>query len=126
MTDHRPLVWLHVLKDPASRLARWRIKLSEYEYDIAYKPGRVNSNADALSWDPCDNGGINIDSLHVEESQKFVLVIVKVSSVGNGLKDLSWSTVEQVFKQHFLNTGLSIIVCSAEIVIPPVNQRINY
>ena len=49
--------------------------------------------------------------------------IVKVSSVGNRLEDLSWSTVEQVFKQHFLNTGLSIIVCSGEIVIPPVNQR---
>ena len=49
--------------------------------------------------------------------------IVKVSSVGNGLEDLSWSTVEQVFKQHFLNTGLFIIVCSVEVIIPPVNQR---
>ena len=38
VTYHRPLVRLHGLKDPASRLARWRIKLSEYEYDIAYKP----------------------------------------------------------------------------------------
>ena len=49
--------------------------------------------------------------------------IVKVSNVGNGLEDLSWSTVEQVFKQHLLNTGLFIIVCSGEILIPPVNQR---
>ena len=49
--------------------------------------------------------------------------IVKVSSVGKFFEDLSWSTVEQVFKQHFLNTGLSIIVFSGEIVIPPVNQR---
>ena len=51
--------------------------------------------------------------------------VVKVSSVGNSLEGLSWSTVEQVFKQHFLNTGLSIIVCSGEIVIPPVNQRVE-
>ena len=49
VTDRRPLVWLHSLKDPASRLARWRIKLSKFEYDIAYKPERVNSNADTLS-----------------------------------------------------------------------------
>ena len=34
---------------PASRLARWLILLSNYEFDIEYRPGRVNSNADALS-----------------------------------------------------------------------------
>lgn len=54
VTDHRPLVWLHGLKDPVSRLARWKIKLSEYDYDIVYKPGKLNANADALSRNPCD------------------------------------------------------------------------
>lgn len=49
VTDHRPLVWLHNAKDPTSKLMRWRIKLNEYDYNIVYKPGRVNSNADALS-----------------------------------------------------------------------------
>ena len=34
---------------PASRLARWLIHFSNYEFDIEYRPGRVNSNADALS-----------------------------------------------------------------------------
>ena len=55
VTDHRPLVWLHNLKDPNSRLGRWKIKLSEYDYTIVYKPGKINSNADALSRNPCDN-----------------------------------------------------------------------
>jgi len=37
------------VKDPGSRLLRWRIKLEEYDYELVYKPGVQNSNADALS-----------------------------------------------------------------------------
>lgn len=37
------------LKDPLSKLARWRIQLEEYDYEIYYKPGVLNSNVDALS-----------------------------------------------------------------------------
>lgn len=48
VTDHRPLIWLFNCKDPSSRLIRWRLKLEEYDYDIHYKPGCANSNADAL------------------------------------------------------------------------------
>ena len=48
-TDHRPLSWIMNTAKPASRLARWLILLSNYEFDIDYRPGRVNSNADALS-----------------------------------------------------------------------------
>lgn len=49
ITDHRPLTWLFSIKDPGSRLARWRLKLEEYDYEIIYKPGKINKNADALS-----------------------------------------------------------------------------
>jgi hypothetical protein len=37
------------VKDPGSRLMRWRIQLEEYDYEIIHKPGAQNSNADALS-----------------------------------------------------------------------------
>lgn len=49
ITDHRPLTWLFSVKDPGSRLLRWRLKLEEYQYTIQYKPGKINCNADALS-----------------------------------------------------------------------------
>lgn len=49
VTDHRPLKWLMSLKDPGSRLTRWTIKLSEYDFEVIHRPGRSNSNADALS-----------------------------------------------------------------------------
>lgn len=49
MTDHRPLQWVMNLKDTNSRLTRWRLKLSEYDYTVTYKQGKQNINADALS-----------------------------------------------------------------------------
>lgn len=52
VTDHQPLTYLFNCKDPSSRLVRWRLKLEEYNYEIIYKPGRVNSNVDALSRNP--------------------------------------------------------------------------
>ena len=48
-TDHRPLQWLFSLKEPNSKLVRWRLKLEEYDYDIVNKKGKFNTNADALS-----------------------------------------------------------------------------
>lgn len=41
--------WLMNCNDPSSRLVRWRLKLLEYDYEIKYKPGRINTNADFLS-----------------------------------------------------------------------------
>ena len=49
ITDHRPLVWLQTLKEPNMKLQRWKIKLSEYDYNVIYKKGSINKNADALS-----------------------------------------------------------------------------
>jgi len=49
VTDHKPLTWLFNVKDPGARLVRWRLQLEEHDYEITYKPGTSNSNADALS-----------------------------------------------------------------------------
>lgn len=72
VTDHRPLVWAHRIKDPTSRLLHWLLKLRDYQYDVIYKPGRLNSNADALSRNPVDikliNNVILTQSLKFNES----------------------------------------------------------
>lgn len=72
ITDHKPLVWLNNVKDPTHRLFRWRTYLEEYEYTICYKPGKKNSNADALSRNPIESTIINttytINTLHEDEA----------------------------------------------------------
>lgn len=49
VTDHKPLQWLFNCKDPGSKLVRWRLKLEEFDYEIEYKKGKLNCNADSLS-----------------------------------------------------------------------------
>jgi hypothetical protein len=49
VTDHRPLTWIFSVKDPSSRLLRWRLRLEEFDYEVIYKKGSENRNADALS-----------------------------------------------------------------------------
>lgn len=49
LTDHKPLQWMMNLKEPNSRLTRWRLRLSEYDFNVIYKKGKFNTNADALS-----------------------------------------------------------------------------
>jgi hypothetical protein len=49
VSDHNPLSWIMGVEDTGSRLLRWRLSLEEYDYEVLYKPGVQNSNADALS-----------------------------------------------------------------------------
>ena len=48
-TDHRPLSCMLTTERAASRIARWLVTLSSFEFTIQYKPGKVNLSADALS-----------------------------------------------------------------------------
>lgn len=48
-TDHQALRWLMELADAASRLARWRLRLMEFDFTVKYKQGIKNNIADAIS-----------------------------------------------------------------------------
>lgn len=69
-TDHQPLVYLFNMKDPSSKLVRWRLKLEEYDYQIIYRPGNQNQVADALSRitnQPSE--AINSNETQIEDSE---------------------------------------------------------
>lgn len=48
-TDHKPLTYGLNLKDTNNRLVHWRLSLSEFDYEIKYRPGKQNTVADSLS-----------------------------------------------------------------------------
>lgn len=49
ITDHSSLRWLHHLKNPTGRLARWALDLLEYDFDIIHRKGAMHHVPDALS-----------------------------------------------------------------------------
>lgn len=59
-TDHSSLKWLTNLKSPTGRLARWALRLSQFNFDIQYKKGSENKLADALSRAPIPVEGIDV------------------------------------------------------------------
>ena len=49
ITDHSCLKWLHNVKNPSGRLARWALSLLEYAYEIVHRKGSSHHVPDALS-----------------------------------------------------------------------------
>ena len=49
VTDHQALLYLDSAKCHNSRLARWAVKLSAYDFRVVYRPGATHGNADGLT-----------------------------------------------------------------------------
>ena len=48
-TDHRALTFLTTAQHKNGRLARWAMKLQPYHFNVRYRPGKLNANADVMS-----------------------------------------------------------------------------
>ena len=55
-----------------ARLVRWALRLAEYGFEIKYKKGEWNTNADALSRLPSD--------ANMNDTERIVLNVLKDSS----------------------------------------------
>jgi hypothetical protein len=58
-TDHRPLEWLMTSQTLTGMHARWALILSEFDFEVKYRKGLVNMNADGLSRSPQPETGDN-------------------------------------------------------------------
>lgn len=49
ITDHFSLLWLNSLQNPSGRLARWAVRLQQYDFTIVHRKGKDHIVPDALS-----------------------------------------------------------------------------
>lgn len=49
ITDHHSLLWLHRLRDPQGRLARWALRLQPYTFELIHRKGAEHIVPDLLS-----------------------------------------------------------------------------
>jgi len=48
-TDHNSLTWILSITPSEGRLARWRLRLAEFDFEVQYRPGVKNVVPDSLS-----------------------------------------------------------------------------
>lgn len=51
-SDHSSLRWLMSRSNPSGRLARWSLRLQNFDFEVVHKPGSSNKVPDALSRNP--------------------------------------------------------------------------
>ena len=64
-TDHKALKYLNSFKYDKQRLMEWSMKLSMYTFEVKYRKGSENEEADCLSRNPIDEAGEMEDCLKI-------------------------------------------------------------
>lgn len=111
ISDHKPLQWLFSVKEPNSKLIRWRLKLSEFDYEIIYKSGKQNTNADALS-------RVQINTL--EDDQLSILPNIDLNEP---IPELSSQELDEILGQDTSKTPKINII--SQKIIRPANSTYN-
>lgn len=123
-TDHKPLLGLfgearQVPPMASSRLQRWSLTLSAYQYRLIYRPGAENGNADCLSRLP-----LLTTPSHTPEPQDYVLVMDHLESTAVSPDKIRlWTARDPGLFQvsKYIAEGWPQVVTSAEI--KPFFQR---
>lgn len=115
-TDHKPLLGIHKMKDPSSRLLRLYLKLSEYSITLEHKPGKHNIIADGLSRLPSK---INVITRAQAKKDEYLKKQEKQNNVSinnnddyhsdDQYSDDEWIDMEDTIEQ-FYNRQLPILI----------------
>lgn len=69
ITDHYSLKWLYNIKDPVGRIARWAVRLQQYNFEIIHRKGKEHVVPDTLSRSVPSLNVVNVPSDLPPQSQ---------------------------------------------------------
>lgn len=119
-TDHSSLTWLFNQENPPGRVARWVMKLSQYDFKIFHKKGSSNVVPDALSRMNCQ---VDLIDFSVQGSDDwYIKMLSKVALSPKRFKD--WQIVDGKLFYKFREKTVVSNNDPWRLVIPE-SQRIN-
>ncbi|UYV77154.1 hypothetical protein LAZ67_14003459 [Cordylochernes scorpioides] len=109
VTDHHSLCWLVGQKDPFGRLARWALKLQEFDVTVIYKNGRKHKDADCLSRSPLENDQpsavMSITNVDIEQTKDPDLAKI-IDNLNSGYTRKEFSIIDGIlYKKNYSTTG---------------------
>ena len=106
VTDHRALLWLVNTPEPPATLVRWLLKLAEYEFRVEHRPGKLHSNADALSRPPFVSRTRTVNLINTVNQTAFKYALITNGENFSPKKEISVNFVEHIALQGFTNQQL--------------------
>ncbi|UYV67046.1 K02A2.6-like, partial [Cordylochernes scorpioides] len=109
VTDHHSLCWLVGQKDPSGRLARWALKLQEFDVTVIYKSGRKHKDADCLSRSPLENDQpsavMSLTNVDIEQTKDPDLAKI-IDNIYSGYTRSEFSIIDGIlYKKNYSTTG---------------------
>lgn len=104
ITDHYSLLWLQQLKDLNGRLARWAVKLQQFDFKLVHRKGKDHVVPDALSRsvpvidvinENADHVVIDVDS---DKDKWYRKILTRVEN--DPLKFASWRVTDGLLYRH--------------------------
>ncbi|GFW03352.1 retrovirus-related Pol polyprotein from transposon 412 [Trichonephila clavipes] len=104
-TDHKPLAGFLSNKNPSSKIWRWKLALEEFNYDIQYIRGSLNSVADHLS--RC----INNITIALPDSKDLINMQHEDSVLSTIIQKIDQNDVSPQISNYLLMGKVCYVIC---------------